>query len=769
MNNSNYLLSFLEELNSEAYKIGKKIEDLIYDDPQSACFNGRLTLEAIINDVFKQEDIGMYFDRLFDKVIYLDNKGYLTEEVKKDMDTIRSLGNKAAHNTNFDDLENAIKVFKSTYKVAKWYAESYSLNIEIPEYRNPKPRNYSQDPNELVNKVLDKLRDQDNDKTDNGSKSLGESYKESEEDREDASKSLINYNLQENQSYLLRELKKLQESSQEAVESPEDFSLLKEYLHVDRKIQTDLEVMLEKEQNKNGPSLILLSGSVGDGKSHLLSYLKKNKPELLKGYRLYNDATESFDPKKSAIETLTEELEGFSDQSIDTSNDRIIIAINLGILNNFLEADHGDKSFNKLKQFIVDSHIFESQITANYSDDAFHIISFSDYQSFELTSEGPKSHFFESIFNKVFSQSDDNPFYQAYKLDVNRKVNWIVHRNFEFLTNQSVQKHIIRLLINSIVQQKLVISARALFNFISDIVIPEGYLEGDDFSWGPLEKLGYTTPNLLFNRKERSFILRAMDELDPIDLRSSRVDELLIKLNTLEDWEGIINDLVEEPVSVKWLKEFISLKDGMEEGENFTYASEQEFFKVVIRTAYLTSEELHNEVTPNSFYEFNKYLYAFNKRDTSVIQDFYEQVKSATFKWKGSPKRNYIYLSNRGNFKVAQRLSLKPDISHLKSKNDDILYNFNTTLTVAYHGGNSSEKVMLNVDYYLYKLLLSVLSGYCPNKKDEEDAIQFMEFIDRVMNFGNFKDELLVHIPNERKLYRLEKNEFGGFIFERET
>ena len=763
----NYLMSFLEKLNPEAYKIGKKIEDLIYDDPQSACFNGRLTLEAIINDVFKQEEIGMYFDRLFDKVIYLDNKGYLTEEVKRDMDTIRSLGNKAAHNTNFDDLENAIKVFKSTYKVAKWYAESYSLNIEIPEYRNPKPRSYSQDPNELVNKVLDKLRDQDQSKND--AEKYNEPTVEPEESFKEQPHSLINYTLQENQSYLLRELKKLQESSQEAVESPEDFSLLKEYLHVDRKIQIDLETMLEKEQGKDGPSLILLSGSVGDGKSHLLSYLKKNKPELLKGYRLYNDATESFDPKKSAIETLTEELEGFSDQSIDTSNDRIIIAINLGILNNFLEADHGDKSFNKLKQFVDDSQIFESQITANYSDDSFHIISFSDYQTFELTSKGPKSHFFESIFNKVFSQSDDNPFYQAYKLDVDRKVNWIVHRNFEFLTNRSVQKHVIRLLINTIVQQKLVISARALFNFISDIVIPEGYLEGDDFSWGPLEKLGYTTPNLLFDRKERSFILRAIDELDPIDLRSSRVDELLIKLNTLEDWEGIINALVDEPVSVNWLKEFISLKDGLEEGDNFTYASEQEFFKVVIRTAYLTSEELHNEVTPKSFYEFINYLYAFNKRDTSVIQDFYEKIKSATFKWKGSPKRNYIYLSNRGNFKVAQRLSLKPDISHLNPKNDDILYNFNTTLTVAFYGSNSSEKVMLNVDYYLYKLILSVLSGYCPNKKDEEDAIQFMEFIDRIMHFGNFKDELLVHIPNERKLYRLEKNEFGGFIFERET
>lgn len=69
-------------------------------------------------------------------------------------------------------------------------------------------------------------------------------------------------------------------------------------MHVERKIQTDLERILVKNKELNSSSLILLCGSVGDGKSHLLAYLKENKPELLEGYQIFNDATESFSPNK---------------------------------------------------------------------------------------------------------------------------------------------------------------------------------------------------------------------------------------------------------------------------------------------------------------------------------------------------------------------------------------------------------------------------------------------------------------------------------------
>ena len=121
----------------------------------------------------------------------------------------------------------------------------------------------------------------------------------------------------------MRELKRLQDSSQEAIENANAFSQFKKYMHVERKIQTDLERILVKNKELNSSSLILLCGSVGDGKSHLLAYLKENKPELLEGYQIFNDATESFSPNKNAMETLEEILQDFSDQSIGQSNKKL--------------------------------------------------------------------------------------------------------------------------------------------------------------------------------------------------------------------------------------------------------------------------------------------------------------------------------------------------------------------------------------------------------------------------------------------------------------
>ncbi|KHF41550.1 DNA phosphorothioation-dependent restriction protein DptF [Halalkalibacter okhensis] len=785
MSDTKFLFEFLEPLNQEASQNGLKLEKLIYEDPQSACFNGRLVLESIVDDVIRKERIDdVFLNKLYEKIIYLDRQGILTREVKQNMDTVRSIGNQAAHKASFDDIEDAIKVFKGIYRVAVWYIEVYSdQTIEVPKYRNPNPPNLT--PNtakvdqDLINQILTaihgtggaqpkepvltrptetEIETENVDKVSKNEESTGETL------------DVLEIVLPEGKSYLLKELKKLQESSQEAVESPEAFSKFKKYMHVERKIQKDLESILEEQSNKNGPSLVLLCGSVGDGKSHLLSYIKQNKPELIEGYRLYNDATESFNPEKSAIETLSEHLTAFSDDEIESSSDRIILAINLGVLNNFIESEHKERSFNKLKEFIYRSDIFGHSVTTKYSDEEFHILSFSDYQSFELTEEVPTSEFLSAVFKKVFNENCENPFYLAYKQDEERKMNRVIHENFRFMMNETVQYHVIQLIIQTIVENKLVISARALFNFIADCIIPEGYRETNDIEWNPMQKLNNTTPNLLFTRKERSYILKVMSELDPVNRRVPETDQILIDLNTIQDWGSIVDDLIDEKIADKWLKKFIHLHEDLRErGETFTSSSEEEFSSMLIRSGFLTSTELNHKITPKSYKHYLHYLYHFNKKTQEPIQDFYNQVKEAVFRWKGSPKRNYIYLGEGGEkFKVAQALPLRASINHIQERHEDTLYSFKQTITLAYHGGNVKDATYLDVDFTLYKLLLNVISGYCPNKKDEEDAIQFVEFIDRVMKFGNHKEELLIHIPGEKKMYKLSKNDFSGYVFERE-
>ena len=155
---------------------------------------------------------------------------------------------------------------------------------------------------------------------------------------------------------LLKELSKLKNSSKEAVESNDNFSDFKEYMHVNRSIQNDFIKELERVQNEDSNHLIILCGSVGDGKSHLLAYLKTKKPELYNKFIIHNDATESFDPNKSAIDTLSHVLQPFNNENFETSKDKIVLAINLGVLSKFLESKYCANEFTKLRDIINESN-----------------------------------------------------------------------------------------------------------------------------------------------------------------------------------------------------------------------------------------------------------------------------------------------------------------------------------------------------------------------------------------------------------------------------
>ncbi|MCK6207699.1 DNA phosphorothioation-dependent restriction protein DptF [Bacillus infantis] len=759
-------LGFLDNINPVAAKNAKKMEELLYEDPGSSIVKARLFAEAILNEVFKLEKIDApYVSSLFEKISYLTREGYIKRAVQHSFDTIRLSGNKAAHDGDFSDISEAFKLHKEMYNVGVWFYEVYSSEeIKIPAYDTPKPPRKEENIEELVRKqVLDLL----------GSNYMGEAQVEKsvegisfkntiqpEEVVNTGDVSLLKKDLPNGESYLLRELKRLKDSSQEAIENASQFSSFKDYLHVDRRIQLDLEHILEEQSVKNSGNLILLCGSVGDGKSHLLAYLKKKKPHLIGKYTIFNDATESFSPNKNAMETLEEVLNSFSDQNIEQSTEKVILAINMGVLHNFINTRHENYSYQQLKQFVEKSDIFSQNITTFYSEGSFDLLSFGDYHSYELAENGPTSTFFSTLMKKVFSDAEDNPFYAAMKEDEMHGVRTIVHENFQLMQNEFVQRQIVQLVIQTIVKSKLVISARTFLNFIADILIPDEVKNINLVT--EFETLKDSLPTLLFNRRERSVLLNALNEVDPIHNRSIFIDQVVIDLNTLSDWEGLINKNIQHSTPIKWLKPFIS-------SENLSDYSFNLFFESFIRLAYLTNEDFASNLTDSSYREFTKNLFYFNVGEKRKIKGFYDEIKKAIFNWKGSPKRGYIYLNKPDEkFRLAQKLNLRPTIEHLSTRTEEQLDSFKSSILLAYHGGDSDHKIYLDIDYQLYQLLVKVQQGYRPNKKDEEDAIKFVEFIDKIMAFGEKKNELLIHYPNDKKYYTIKKDDFGSFVFERE-
>lgn len=181
-------------------------------------------------------------------------------------------------------------------------------------------------------------------------------------------------------------LYRLRKSSDDAVDDIDDFSDFKRYLHVVRPVEEKLKKLLRQANANDKKRLVLLCGSSGDGKSHLMSYLKNADDEhLLENYYLYNDATASDAPQLTSSETLAKELKAFSDENVDIQDgSKMILAINLVILTNFIESEEG-KQYSKLYAFVKNNGVLSISGGWQFDDNSvFQYVSFSDYQIFTL-------------------------------------------------------------------------------------------------------------------------------------------------------------------------------------------------------------------------------------------------------------------------------------------------------------------------------------------------------------------------------------------------
>lgn len=184
----------------------------------------------------------------------------------------------------------------------------------------------------------------------------------------------------------ISELSRLRKSSAESVENTTRFDEYKEYLHVERSVEEELRLLLRQVNTTSTKSLVLLCGSAGDGKSHLISYFKNYDDEnLLADYETYNDATESSEPTLTSIDTLATKLSEYNDANYNNGHPKkMIIAINLGTLSNFIESEKG-KQYTKLKEFVTNNNILSGyrHDTGYFNNSVFQLKSFCSFILFD--------------------------------------------------------------------------------------------------------------------------------------------------------------------------------------------------------------------------------------------------------------------------------------------------------------------------------------------------------------------------------------------------
>ncbi|MFE3849300.1 DNA phosphorothioation-dependent restriction protein DptF [Flavobacterium sp. LB3P45] len=573
---------------------------------------------------------------------------------------------------------------------------------------------------------------------------------------------------------LLEELKKLRESSKYAVAQGTYSNLngFKKYLHIERDVEKKLKNIILRASERDNAQLLLVCGNVGDGKSHILSHLHDELENIISEFTIHNDATESHNPNESCNVTLYKLLQGFKDEKIDTSKDKIILAINLGTLSKFIE-EFGDE-FKILKEYISSTKILDTDLIHDDEFDNksnFHHVNFTDYHMYSLTENGPTSKIISTLLEKIVSNNKANTIYKAYldyKDNNADKVYCPIQYNYEFLFNENNRTIVSQLIVKAIIKSKEIVSLRTLLNFVHDIIVPvdlSNINEADYFKiiekMNSSEYISNLIPNYLFEHPELSSLFEKIESLDPCISRNATTDDILLTLINAENVFDIFSKHIEK-----------SYLEKIESKLNKTTISKSDLSRFFMRLNYFSNYLKNDYLKDTDFDEYLVWLFHYNNYNPSYIKKVYELVENAARNWNGDPKTNGKVIINVGKkqtqYRVFKDFEVIPDVNLLKKKNDTLINKFTQEFTLSFKINNETDFVKIHVDFSLYKILKMISQGYRPNKKDNNNYVYFVNSINVLINQNNNKAPLYIDEVNIGKAvdYKFSKDTFSGYKFQ---
>lgn len=561
---------------------------------------------------------------------------------------------------------------------------------------------------------------------------------------------------------LVDQLAHLRKSSIDSIDNEKVFNDFKKYMHVHRNIEDDIKIRLRKINASGKKTLFLLCGSAGDGKSHMLSYLLNYDQEnLLKNFRVHNDATESNGPQKTAIETLNEVLDDFSDENLNLPGQNMILAINLGVLNNFIDSEFS-KRYSKLREYVLNQNILSNYTNENsYNNQSpFQHITFADYQMYTLSEHGVRSKYIETLLAKVFGDERENPFNQAFQSCLNCPMQnkCPVRCNFIFLKNENVRKFIADLLVMTIIKEKDILTTREILNYFYDITVPQSF----DFSKmsdtlteseNTIENfIDGIVPILLFDQNGVTTLMEHSKLNDPVLIRDEKSDDLAIEFYV----SAKCNDFLEDAFrNTPYVDQIISEQclSMINKNEEF----KEKIFKCMIRTKVMMEIRINDSV----YDRFINTLYLYNAGKKNKLRDLYESVKQAIGQWCGEDELSNLCLNSESdNSLLFENVEYKADLSCVpKKKNEEELQRFRQEIVVGFKGKNDT-RVSLEIDFSLFKMIDQLNHGYIHTENDQNNHAEFISFIEKIIRLGDEDQEVFI-ISKQGVHSVLRKTEFG--------
>lgn len=536
---------------------------------------------------------------------------------------------------------------------------------------------------------------------------------------------------------------------------------LKKYLHIERDVENKLSSIVLSASRESTKQLILLVANVGDGKSHLLARLFELYPTEMKDFTVHNDATASYSKSENYITTLERVLSPFSDDNINNgNNEKIIIAINLGTLANFLDETKVDHKV--LKKFVSEKNILSESVIGNgiyHKNSHIQYINLTDFNIFELTDTLPKSKVIKKFFQLITNHQLSNPFYKSYVEYYKKNEVWShkcpIKANYEFISNERNQDIIIQVLIEVIVKNKLIVSIRELLNFFFDILVPSNLYnksnkEYEDYVKGisSFDYLNSLILNQLYKNPDKSALLNGFYNEDPFLESSFEEDSQILNsfsLNKIEDYKCLNSQFFLECLHHKSL-------------------DKSDLMSLLPRMAFFD----HSNGTSDIFKKYTKALYDFNNGNKSGIKTVYENIISALKCWNGlsdvSSNKLNVYIGKAQNkYRISADIKLNIDPKNVLKTNDYNESTFDLYLLLFF----KDIEDPLKVDFNLFQLFNKINRGYRPNYLDKRSHISVQRFLDDAFHCQN-SNELIyfTDLSSIDKKYLMQFDSMGDFVFE---
>ena len=567
------------------------------------------------------------------------------------------------------------------------------------------------------------------------------------------------------------------------------FSKFNRYMHIASKMDDRLKVVISNAKAKS-KSLVLVCGNSGDGKSHLIANFISQRVIDTKDFDVYIDATSSDKKGKRANEKLREKLDEFSDQKLENGVEyRLIVAINLGVLNDFLK--NYEKEYGLLKEYVDKQGLFDNIAAWKYiqmenevvNEKAYCIghVDFTSFHRYEINSYGVDISFFTKLLNKILSNDIENTIYLAYTNGCKnclRRANCPVYWNYkELVENIQFRDYVVNVLVKAIIKGNLSPSVREINDFYYEIIIGRTFDENAIMSKS-VNRLIHFVKNmtlwLLYESEEG--LLQYTSKEDVLGDVSRKCDKQIISLNLKPDFEFWLQN-----TAVKKSQIFAQIFNDILYCKNNNakrYKDNEQDIKQAIFKLYIRYTNLSPDQVDDKYQAYLKYLFYYNIGAEDKCKNLIQLVEECVFLWNGrlgdrsgtnikdgiivSRASSKFYLFKKINIKFAKNTKIEP--LNLNSQ----FPNFSSTIRFGFKLKDSKTVVPLDIDYELYSFLLHVKAGFVPTNADRKRNVKYDAFVRKLISESD--SDIYVYARGEEgKIYRISKDDFDDYTFNYEV